>query len=283
MFAFEFTPSHLAQLLPRNPDILGWHQALVEILPRFGINTVPRVAAFIAQCAHESREFTVLQENLNYNAEGLLRIFPRYFQNVNPADYARQPQRIASLVYGNRMGNGAEQSGDGWRYRGRGVIQLTGKNNYVACSQDLFGDMRLVENPDQVSTDRAVALMTACWFWKRNNINALADRSDILGMTRRINGGTIGLDDRVRHYEHALAVLSASSQQSQKANVVNTATLRRGSTGPAVQALQTALGISADGSFGPGTEAALMNWQASKGLVADGVAGPRTLAALGLI
>jgi putative chitinase len=283
MFAFEFTPSHLERLLPRNPDIPGWYQALTEVLPGFNINTVPRVAAFIAQCAHESLEFTVLQENLNYNADGLLRTFPRYFRNINPADYARQPQRIASLVYGNRMGNGPEHTGDGWRYRGRGVIQLTGKNNYAACSQDLFGDMRLVENPDLVSQDRNIALMTACWFWNRNNINAFADRSDILGMTRRINGGTIGLDDRIRHYEHALKVLSESAVVRDSSGSAVPEVLRRGSTGPAVQALQEALGIAADGVFGPGTEAALMNWQRSQGLVADGVAGPRTLAALGLI
>ena len=280
MFTFEFTPSQLAKLLPGNPNVQSWHQALTEVLPGFSINTVPRVAAFIAQCAHESREFTVLEENLNYNAAGLLRIFPRYFQNINPDQYARQPQRIASLVYGNRMGNGPEHTGDGWRYRGRGVIQLTGKNNYTACSQELFGDSRLVEDPDSVSRDRNLALMTACWFWNRNNINALADRSDIVGMTRRINGGTIGLEDRKRHYEHALAVLSESVSLRESAGSSAPAVLRRGSTGPAVQALQEALGIWADGTFGPATEAALQRWQASQGLVADGIAGPRTQAAL---
>jgi putative chitinase len=278
MFTFDFTQEKLSQLLPKNPQVTSWHQAMTEVLPAFDINTPLRVAAFIAQCAHESREFTVLQENLNYDAAGLMRIFPRYFQKINPADYARQPERIASLVYGSRMGNGAESTRDGWRYRGRGPIQLTGKDNYTACSKDLFGDLRIVENPDMVSSDKKTSLMTASWFWKKNNINALADAGDIVAMTRRINGGTIGLEDRKKHYEHALSVLSGSGVHNVKQPIVET--LRRGSQGEAVKSLQQALGIAADGNFGPGTEAALRNWQTSRGLVADGIAGAKTLSLL---
>jgi putative chitinase len=278
MFTFDFTQEKLARLLPKNTELSAWYQALSQVLPAFSINSPLRVAAFIAQCSHESREFTVLQENLNYDAAGLMRIFPRYFQGINPADYARRPEKIASRVYGSRMGNGAEASGDGWRFRGRGPIQLTGRDNYTACSRDLFGDLRLIENPDLVSSDKKTSLMTAAWFWKRNNINALADAGDIVAMTRRINGGTIGLEDRKKHYVHALAVLSGNT--ATKSTLVITETLRRGSQGDAVIRLQRALGITADGNFGPGTEAALRAWQTARGLTADGVAGARTLSVL---
>lgn len=276
-FSFEFKPQHLASLMPRNTEIPAWYSAMSEVLPKFDITTVLRFAGFFSQCAHESLDFTVLQENLNYSADGLTRTFPRHFQTVNAASYARQPEKIANLVYGNRMGNGAESTGDGWRFRGRGPIQLTGKDNYTACSRDLFGDLRLVNNPDLVTSDKKIALMTACWFWKRNNLNALADQGDVVAMTRRVNGGTNGLEDRKKHYNHALAVLGGKTSSS---STDITETIKRGSQGPRVLELQKKLGITADGVFGTGTEAALKAWQASRGLVADGVAGPRTLKAL---
>jgi putative chitinase len=282
-FAFNFTKQHLSEILKKNKEIDAWHEAMSEVLPKFDINTPLRVAGFLAQCAHESLDFTVLQENLNYSADGLRKIFPRYFTNKNPDDYARQPQKIASLVYGGRMGNGPEASAEGWKYRGRGPIQLTGKDNYTACSKDVFNDLRLVEDPDQVSADKRMALTTACWFWKRNNLNALADAGDIVAMTRRINGGTIGLDDRKKHYSHALSVLGGSAPATPTVSTPATEiteTVRRGSRGATVAAVQRALSIAADGDFGPGTEAALKKWQAERGLVADGIAGPRTLKAL---
>jgi putative chitinase len=276
-FSFEFKKEQLADMLPRNREIDSWFQAMCDVLPKFDINTPRRVAGFIAQCAHESNEFTLLQENLNYSADGLNRIFPRYFRDVSVESYARQPEKIASRVYGGRMGNGPESSGEGWKYRGRGPIQLTGKDNYTACSRDVYGDLRLVENPDLVTSDKRVALTTACWFWKKNNINALADQADIVAMTKRINGGVIGLDDRKKHYEHALTVLTGKSSA---AGVNLMEIVKRGSRGATVAAVQKALGVAADGDFGPGTETALKSWQAANGLVADGVAGPKTLKAL---
>ena len=161
----------------------------------------------MAQCAHESGEFTALKENLNYRAVTLRKIFPKYFPTDEIANqYANLPNKqeaIANKVYANRMGNGDEASGDGFRYCGRGLIQLTGKDNYswFAASIGIGPD----EASEYLQTFEGAA-QSACWFWEQNNLNAFADAGDILGMTKRINGGTIGLDDRIAHYKHALQV-----------------------------------------------------------------------------
>lgn len=170
------------------------------------LNTKNRVAGFIAQCGHESASFKLVRENLNYSAEGLRRVFSKYFPTLELAtQYARQPQKIASRVYANRMGNGSEASGDGWKYRGRGFIQLTGKTNYTACGKDLGLD--LVNKPEMVEKTKA-AVATALWYWQKNNINRFCDADDIKGMTKAINGGYHGLDERTRYYEKAKEVLS---------------------------------------------------------------------------
>ena len=200
----------LAQILPGNPYLDHWTDALNKILPDYDIDTPQRVAAFIAQAAHESGGFTALHENLNYRAETLRRVFPKYFPTDDIAQqYASQPNKaelIANRVYANRMGNGDEASGDGYRYCGRGLIQLTGKQNYQAFADSV--EMAVEDVPAFLETFEG-AVQSACWFWENNNLNQYADINDILTMTKRINGGTIGLEDRQKHYAHALQVFGA--------------------------------------------------------------------------
>jgi putative chitinase len=206
----ELTKEQLKQLLPKNPYIDNWYGALSQLLPDYEINTPQRIAAFIAQCAHESGEFTTLKENLNYRAPTLRKIFSKYFPNDEIANqYANLPNKqeaIANKVYANRMGNGDEASGDGFRYCGRGLIQLTGKDNYTwfAASIGITPD----EASEYLQTFEGAA-QSACWFWETNNLNQWADKGDILTLTKRINGGTIGLEDRIKHYEHAKHILEA--------------------------------------------------------------------------
>jgi len=204
------TRDQLSQLIPGNPYVDHWCEALNEILPEYGIDTPQRVAAFIAQCAHESGGFRALKENLNYRAETLRKIFPKYFPTDDLAkQYASLPNKqeaIANRVYASRMGNGDEQSGDGFRFCGRGLIQLTGRDNYTFFAGSL--DIPVEEAAEYLQTFEG-AVQSACWFWETNNLNQYADSGDILTMTKRINGGTIGLEDRKKHYEHAKHVLGA--------------------------------------------------------------------------
>ena len=204
------TQAQLAQLIPHNPYVPQWHSALAQLLPDYEINTPQRIAAFVAQCAHESANFTALQENLNYRWQTLRKIFPKYFPTDELAQqYASKPNKaaaIANRVYANRMGNGPEESGDGYRYRGRGLIQLTGRDNYTWFAASL-----------QITPEAATeyletfegAAQSACWFWETNSLNRWADTGDIVTLTKKINGGTIGLEDRIKHYNHALHVLGA--------------------------------------------------------------------------
>jgi putative chitinase len=209
MSDFTLTKAKIAKILDKSKEPDAWFEAFNAVLPKYEINTTERVAAFLAQCGHESAGFTVLQENLNYSASGLASVFKKYFTTDEAAAYARQPERIANRVYGGRMGNGPESSGEGYKFRGRGIIQLTGKENYTNASKAIFNDDTLVKNPDMISADKKIAVEVACWFWKKNGLNALADTSDIKGMTKRINGGYIGLDDRIAHYNSALAILKS--------------------------------------------------------------------------
>ena len=202
-FTFDFTEDKFAQLISHNTA--EWYQALINNLPQYEINTPERVAAFIAQCAHESGGFKRLKENLNYKWESLRRVFPKYFPTDDVAqEYAHKPEQIANRIYGSRMGNGDESSGDGFRYCGRGLIQLTGRNNYTKFAESI--GMAVEEVPQLLETYDG-AVKSACWFWSSNNLNQWADAGDILTMTKRINGGTIGLEDRIKHYNHAMEVL----------------------------------------------------------------------------
>jgi putative chitinase len=203
----RLTASQLKQMVPGITHVDHWIEAFDQLLPDYEINTPKRIAAFIAQCAHESGGFRFLKENLNYKAESLMKTFPKYFSDRDTANaYAKQPAKIANRVYGNRMGNGDEASGDGFRYCGRGLIQLTGKSNYswFAASLEI--------SPEEASAYLETfegAAQSACWFWESNNLNVEADAGDIKKMTKKINGGYIGLDDRIKHYEHALHILGA--------------------------------------------------------------------------
>ncbi len=204
----ELTKDQLKKLLPKNPYIDYWYNALSQLLPDYEINTPQRIAAFIAQCAHESGNFMILQENLNYRPATLRKIFPKYFPTDALAnDYCSRPNKqeaIANKVYANRMGNGDESSGDGYRYRGRGLIQLTGKDNYTFFAGSL--GISVEEAAEYMGTFEG-ACQSACFFWEQNKLNQWADAGDIVTLTKRINGGTIGLEDRIKHYEHALHVL----------------------------------------------------------------------------
>ena len=203
----QITQEQLGACIGNNPYLDHWTEALNKILPDYGIDTPQRVAAFIAQAAHESGGFTALHENLNYRAVTLRKVFPKYFPTDEmAAQYAQQPERIANRVYANRMGNGPEESGDGFRYCGRGLIQLTGQQNYQNFADSI--ETPLEQIPDFLQTFEG-AVQSACWFWENNNLNQYADTDDILTMTKRINGGTIGLEDRKKHYEHAKHVFGA--------------------------------------------------------------------------
>jgi putative chitinase len=207
MSDFILSKAQLAQLIPGNPYLDFWYHALEQALPDYDINTPQRVASFIAQCAHESGGFRALKENLNYRAVTLRKVFPKYFPNDEIANaYAGKQEMIANRVYGGRMGNGPEETGDGFRYCGRGLIQLTGKVNYQNFADSI--ETPVEELPEYLATFEG-AVQSACWFWEANNLNQFADAGDILTMTKRINGGTIGLEDRKKHYEHALHVLGA--------------------------------------------------------------------------
>jgi putative chitinase len=273
------TKDHIIHILHGNADAAAWADAALEILPKYEINTPNRIAGFFAQCGHESMNFTVLSENLNYRAETLEKLFSKYFSKAgrNAADYAKQPEKIANVIYANRMGNGDTASGEAYLFRGRGVIQLTGRDNYSAFALSI--KMTLPDVIDYVQTKKG-ALESACWYWNSRKLNIACDENDIVKMTKLVNGGTIGLEDRRKHYEEALKVLGGAVP----APITNAAAipgvLKKGSTGEAVKRMQAELGLEDDGVFGPGTEAAVKKWQAANGLAADGIVGPKTLAKL---
>ena len=280
-FKFEFEP-WMAEELVHRPDHYDWYEAMLDILPLWEVDTPERVAMFLAQCGHESGGFRVLSENLNYSAKALDSIFPKYFKRAgrDANEYHRQPEKIANVIYAGRMANGDSASGDGWRFRGGGILQLTGRHNYTEFGEDV--EMSAEEAVDYVRTKKG-ALDSACWFWDENNINKHCDNMDILKMTKRINGGTIGLEDRKKHWAHALDVLGGDMEMEvEEEKELNTnQTIRQGSRGPLVQEVQEILNISpADGIFGPGTARLVKEWQSANGLVADGIVGPNTLGKL---
>ncbi len=198
------TKEQLKQMV-KNQYLDHWYEALEQLLDDYEINTPLRVAHFIAQCAHESGNFVFIKENLNYKAASLRKVFGKYFPTDElAAQYANKPQMIANRVYANRMGNGDEASGDGWRYCGRGLIQLTGKDNYTFFAGSL--GIPVEEAADYPATNEGAA-QSACFFWEQNKLNRFADANDVKGLTRAINGGFIGLEDRIKHTNHALHVM----------------------------------------------------------------------------
>ena len=178
---------------------------IVETLNHEFGNIKPSMAGFIAQCAHESGGFTRFVENLNYSSERLLVVFPKYFKTpAIAAEYGRKPEKIASRVYASRMGNGPEESGDGWKFRGRGFIQVTGKSNYTECGLSIEKD--LLETPEYLESTEG-AILSAIWYWKYRDLDKYARKDDIVGMTKAVNGGTHGLQERTAYYEKAKSVL----------------------------------------------------------------------------
>ncbi len=172
-----------------------------DVAAKFGVNTPLRLAHFLAQTGHESGGFRITTENLNYSAKGLQNIFKKYFTAESAAEYQRKPEKIANIVYANRMGNGNQASGEGYKFRGRGYIQLTGKTNYQAFDKTVEDNIEA--NPDLVATK--YPLLSAAWFWSKNGLNAIADQGNttevVTKITKKVNGGTIGLDDRVKHFK----------------------------------------------------------------------------------
>jgi putative chitinase len=210
-FTFTFTKEKFVKAA--GPAAAAWYDAALIQFPKFGITTPERIAAFIGQVRTETAFASTpnrLQENLNYSAARLVEIFRKYFKTLEDAlSFEKKPEKIANVVYANRMLNGPPASGDGWRYRGRGLKQLTGKDNYTRFSKALYGDDRLVRNPDVVATDLNVAMASACWFWKTNNLSALADKQDFYKLSVKVNGGTIGIENRLKFSNEALKVLKA--------------------------------------------------------------------------
>ena len=290
--SFDLKEAHLAAMIPTNKNVAMWHKAMLEIFPKYDINTANRIAGFVAQCAHESNNFNSLEENLNYSEDALKKIFGRYFgtggTKRNAKEYARNPEKIANYVYQDefrksKMGN--TKAGDGWLFRGRGLKQLTGRENYTNFGKSI--GMTAEQAAEYVATEKG-AIESACWFWNAKKLNAVADSGDIVKMTKIINGGDIGLADRKKRYEAALAVLGGKVSAAKAAPAAKASTsgldlnvtLTVGSTGDTVKALQTKLGTGADGAFGLGTKRVVQAWQKKNGLTADGIAGPKTLAKL---
>lgn len=278
------TLEQFSAMIPSNKDPEPWYDAAIPMFEEYEINTPNRIAGFMAQTSHESRDFTALVENLNYSEEALNSVFGRYFGKGkrNAKDYARNQEKIANYVYqdefrSKRGALGNVNAGDGWLFRGRGIKQLTGRNNYAAFGKSV--GMSAEEAAGYVATEKG-AMESACWFWKTNKLQKWADKGDNKGLTKAINGGTIGLADRNARWENCLAILGGEMPKKKKASKASsgTRTLRKGMKGDDVAKMQKVLGVTADGDFGFGTQTAVKKWQKLNGLVADGIVGPATLA-----
>lgn len=200
-----FTTDQLKQIIGRNPYLDYWHDAICTVCEDYEIDTPTRMAAFLSQCAHESANFTRIRENLNYRAETLMKTWPKRFPTIDVANqYAHNPEKLANFVYSNRLGNGPAESGDGFKYIGRGLIQLTGKENYEWFAKSV--GMELKDVPGYLQTFEG-AVQSACFFWETNSLNTYADKQDIDTLTKKINGGTLGLKERKALFELAKKVL----------------------------------------------------------------------------
>ena len=307
------TLEQFSKMIPSNKEAAKWYPIAIDFFEKYDITTTNRIAGFMAQCAHESGDFKNLEENLNYSVETLLKVFPRYFGKgkANPTEYARNPEKLANYVYmdANRSKQGAlgnTVAGDGWRFRGGGIKQLTGRSNFSAFAKDV--DMSTEEAADYVRTMKG-AFESACWFWKTNGIANFADANDIVGMSKKINGGTIGLEDRKLRYSKAKAILgtsekveveqerlietpkaAAKAKVAEKSKEVETPKeaavpkaepksiqiqryedLQRRSSGEVVKKIQTKLGLDADGIYGLQTEIVVRSWQRMNKYISDGI------------
>ena len=280
------TLEQFSAMIPSNKDPKAWYDAAIPMFEEYEINTPNRIAGFMAQTSHESLDFTRLTENLNYSEKALNSVFGRYFgkgKNKRDAkDYARNQEKIANYVYqdefrSKRGALGNTNPGDGWLFLGRGIKQLTGRNNYAAFGKSV--GMSAEEAAGYVATEKG-AMESACWFWKKNKLQKWADKGDNKGLTKAINGGTIGLEDRNSRWDNCLAILGGEmpKKKAAKASKGGSRTLRKGMKGDDVAKMQKALGITADGDFGFGTQTTVKKWQKMNGLVADGIVGPATQA-----
>jgi putative chitinase len=276
------TLQQFQQMIPTNREAAEWYAIAMVMFPKYDITTTTRIAGFMAQCAHESGDFRVLEENLNYSVESLNRVFGRYFgppPKRNAAEYARNPQKIANYVYmdefrspKSRLGN--TQPGDGWKFRGGGIKQLTGRSNFANFGESV--GMTADQAADYVRTKKG-AFESACWFWQTKNLENFADRDDIDGMSRAVNGGDNGLADRRNRYNKAKTVLgrvsgaAATPIATQAVETKSQTALKRGSTGDLVRQVQRALKLTTDGTYGPMTENAVKSWQRINRFTSDGV------------
>lgn len=293
MATVNLTVSQLAKILPRNNQIAEWHKALIAVLPRYQIDTPQRVAAFLAQTAHESAEYTVLEENLYYSAAQLVKTWPKRFNRALAAQVAKQPRRIAEIAYGGRMGN--MQPNDGYLFRGQGIIQLTGRDNFTRFGQTLN---RTAEQAIEYIQTKQGAVEAAAWFWRVNNLNKWADAGDVDGLSDAINigrktaryGDAHGFEDRKRRYDAALELILNKPAAPRDTTVVaptppkvnpivpptttnvvpGARPLRQGAKGELVRKVQEALNVEADGDYGPNTKDAVNAWQESQGVKVTG-------------
>ena len=259
------TLEQVKKMIPTNQEADLWHTFCLECFEKYGINTPNRIAGFFAQGGHESSDFKVLIENLNYSWLRLRQVFPRYFPNDAMAKtYDRNPQKIANRVYDdalrvNKIGN--TNVGDGWRYRGRGIFQLTGRWNYEAFGKDI--GMSAEDAAAYCGTKKG-AFESACWYWKRNNLNRFADANDIVGMSKAVNGGDVGLTDRIERYNKNVSVMNLTSGSTPYRMLV------KDCRGDDVKKVQQYFKIGADGIFGNITETAVRSWQRTKGYSVTG-------------
>lgn len=257
------TLNQFKRMIPTNADYQEWYLIAVDLFVKYNINTPARIAGFMAQCSHESNDFRTLEENLSYSADRLLKVFPRYFGpgKRNASDYARNPAKLANYVYMDkyrspRSALGNIHEGDGWKFRGGGIKQLTGRSNYGRFGSSM--NMAADQAADYVRTKKG-AFESACWFWKTNNLDRFADSDDIDGMSIAVNGGTIGIQDRRRRYNLGKEILSSASL------------IQQGSSGEIVRKIQAKLNLVADGIFGPNTKNAVIRWQIYNKYNATGV------------
>ena len=266
------TIDQFEKMIPTNKGPDEWYAIALELFPLYGLTTRNRIAGFMAQAGHESGDFKTLQENLNYSESALLKTFSRYFTKETAKQFARKPEMIANRVYDdanrtNKLGN--TQPGDGWRFRGRGLIQLTGRWNYEKFGRAIG---KTAEEAAVYMESKRGAMESALWFWKTNNLNRFADADDIQGMSRAVNGGDNGMSDRVSRYSRnktALGSFNVSTPTPVNPQITDAVTvaapqnrsLQRGSRGDLVKQVQSALKIGADGVYGITTEAAVRSWQ----------------------
>ena len=278
------TLEQFSKMIPTNKESSQWYPIAIDFFKRYDITTPNRIAAFMAQCAHESNDFKNLEENLNYTEANLLKVFSRYFGKgkASAAEYARNPEKLANYVYmdANRTKSGAlgnVNPGDGWRFRGGGIKQLTGRNNFTEFGRDIGKSAE--EAADYVRT-KTGAFESACWFWKKNNLAKFADADDIVGMSKKINGGNIGLEDRKLRYSRAKSILAnvvvtkpaVEPQRAQEpVKVEDYPTLQRRSSGDLVKKVQKSLGLTQDGVYGLQTEIAVRSWQRTNKYQSNGI------------